>query len=95
MARFRIVVPRPVVKDFAKLNKKTLGRLSDALNDLAKNPFSRVVKGKKVKKLRTSVPVYGLRVNQYRLLYHVNSKMIVLLGIVHRKDLEKELKKMM
>ncbi|MEA1964625.1 MAG: type II toxin-antitoxin system RelE/ParE family toxin [Candidatus Aerophobetes bacterium] len=37
-------------------------------------------------------PTYRLRVGEYRIIYRVETQKIIILKIIHRKDLERELK---
>jgi len=90
--KFRVVIPKPVEKDFARLQGRTIEQIYEGLQRLADDPFPK--KGKAVKKLQMGKPTYRLRIGDYRVIYRVQGKDVILLAIVSRKDLEKELKKL-
>lgn len=91
--KFRVVIPKPVEKDFGKLQERTIKRVYRALKKLANDPFPGA--GKAVKKLQMEELTYRLRVGSYRVIYRVEGLDVVVLAIVSRGDLKRELKKLM
>lgn len=94
MKKFKIVYAKPVQKDVKGLELKTIHRLHKALQRLANNPFPGAKTGKTIKKLEIKEPTYRLRVGEYRVIYRIETQKIIVLRIIHRKELEKELKKL-
>ncbi len=90
--KFRVVIPKPVEKDFVRLQKRTIERICKGLQRLADDPFPK--RGKAIKKLHMEKPIYRLRIGDYRVIYRIQGQNVILLAIVSRKDLEEELKKL-
>jgi len=91
-AKFRVIIPKPVVRELDGLEKKVIERIYGGLRRLGYTPFPGRIKG--LKKLNVEKPTYRLRVGYYRIIYRVQRQNVVLLTVVSRKDLEKELKKL-
>jgi mRNA interferase RelE/StbE len=69
------------LKDLKKLNKAEIDNIIDKIDNL--QFFPNVIN---VKKLTNFFPPYRLRVGNYRILFELNEKFIIIYGIKHRKD---------
>lgn len=67
-------------KDILRLEKSIRKEIADALDSLTKNPFANI------KKLKTPLPGYRLRVGDHRILFAVEKHSITVYSIKHRKD---------
>ena len=91
MSAYRLQVPRRVFKELSKHPASQRKRLKEAIFALGENPFP---PGKKWKRLvTTDPPINRLRVGDYRILYQVVGDEVWILDIVHRRNLERWLKK--
>jgi len=91
MSRYKLIIPKSVFKEIEKLDLPLKRRIRDALLALRENPFP---PGKRVKRLKGPYDEFWrLRVGDYRVMYEVEGGEVRILGIVHRKDLEKWLRK--
>lgn len=68
------------IKDLKPLPKKVQGRIMAAIDGL-KDGFTG-----DVKKLTNYTPEYRLRIGDYRVLFELDGKKLVIYRIVHRKD---------
>ena len=94
MEKFEIIYAKPVQKDVKRLEVRRIDHLRKALQRLADNPFPNIATGKIIKKLEIKEPTYRLRVGEYRIIYRIEIQKIIVLRIIHRKELERELKKL-
>jgi len=94
LKKFKIVYAKPVEKDVKRLEEKTIDRLKKALQRLMDNPFPIIATGKTIKKLEIKEHTYRLRVGEYRVIYRIEGEEVIVLKIIHRKELERELKKL-
>ena len=94
MEKFKIIYAKPVQKDVKGLEAKRIDHLRKALQKLADNPFPNIATDKIIKKLEIKEPTYRLRVGEYRIIYRIETQKIIVLRIIHKKELERELKKL-
>jgi mRNA interferase RelE/StbE len=94
LKKFKIIYAKPVQKDVKGLEASRIDHLRKALQKLADNPFPNIATGKIIKKLEMKKPTYRLRVGEYRVIYRIATQKIIVLRIIHRKELEGELKKL-
>ncbi|MCD6471764.1 type II toxin-antitoxin system RelE/ParE family toxin [Candidatus Aerophobetes bacterium] len=94
MKKFKIVYAKPIEKDLKGLEVKVIDRLRKALQRLVNNPFPGIATGKTIRKLEIKESTYRLRVGEYRVIYRIETQKIIVLRIIHRKELERELKKL-
>ena len=92
MKKFKIVYAKPVEKDVKGLEEKTIDRLEKTLQRLADNPFPIIAIGKIIKKLEIKEPTYRLKVGEYGVIYRIEGEKAIVLKIIYRKELERELK---
>lgn len=89
MNKFCIKYSKTFEKDFTKLKGRTLEASAKAIIDLEINPFT----GNNIKKIKiSSSGDYRLKSGDYRIIYRVKGNNILLLKVIHRKDLEKAVK---
>ena len=80
---FHIEWKKSTRKDLRKLPAAIVGRIVEAVADLAENPFPHGVE-----KLSGSEHAYRIRLGEYRIVYEavVESKLIEIQRVRHRKD---------
>ena len=78
MRAFSVEFTRSAEKEFAKLSVKIRGRISEAINVLAQNPYSELLK---TKKLKGADDLYRIRVGDYRVVYSVRNETLVVIII--------------
>ncbi len=80
---YRVIVPKPVQKQLNNLPQKIRSRLLTEISLLKDNP-----RPDGVKKLKGYEDTYRIRVGNYRVIYEIEDReMIVLvLSSIHRKD---------
>lgn len=85
MAKFRVEFVKSAKKEFEKLSAKIKAKTVDALKLLAENPYSELLK---VKKLKGADALYRIRLSDYRVVYEIhNDRLIILvIAIGHRGD---------
>lgn len=90
MEEFKIVFTKIAQRDTDRLEPRTRLRILQAIKALETNPFP---KGDTVKKLKGArIPLYRLRIGDFRAVYHIDGRKVVILFIVDRKDFEKKLR---
>jgi mRNA interferase RelE/StbE len=89
---YRVELSRSAARAFERAPKTERARLGRAIDALSKNPRP---SGKLVKAIQGSNDAFlRLRVGNYRLMYEINDpdRIVLVLGIIHRKDLEEWLR---
>ncbi len=89
---YRVELSRSAARAFERAPKGERTRLERAIDALAHNPRP---PGKLVKAIQGSKDAFlRLRVGNHRLMYEVNdpNRTVLILGIIHRKDLEEWLR---
>ena len=89
MAR-RVVLEGKAEKGLTRINVEDHERILQAIKGLADDPFP---PGKKTKQLKGHDQLFRRRVGDYRVLYEVTSETITILDILHRRDLERKLRR--
>ncbi len=90
---YRVELSRSAARVFERAPKAERIRLERAIDALSRNPRP---PGKLVKAIQgTKDEFLRLRVRNYRVMYEVNDpkRVVLILGIIHRKDLEEWLRK--
>ncbi len=82
--KYRIELSPTAESQFKKLPKEVQVRLKHRIDILAENPFPRGVK-----KLSAQENFYRLRIGDYRIIYQVQGKalLILILKLGHRKNI--------
>jgi len=86
MKKFSIELKKIAAAKLQKLPASPKSRIIKALRELETDPFPA---GKKVKPFVGRPKTYRLRVGDYRLVFVVGDKVITVLDVFHRKDLDK------
>ena len=89
---YRVEVSRSAARAFERAPKAERIRLERAVDALSKNPRP---PGKLVKAIQGTKDAFlRMRVGNYRLMYEVDdpNKIVLILGIIHRRDLEEWLR---
>ncbi len=90
LEEFKVALTKVAQKDIDKLEPKTKLKVLQATKELKVSPFP---KSNIIKRLKgVKIALYRLRVGDFRVVYHIDHKNVVILFVVDRKDLEKELK---
>lgn len=87
---YRVEFTKSAKKEFFRLPKKTQGKILEAVSFLKQNPLSELLN---IKKIRGGEDLYRVRVGDYRMVYTVKNKvlLIVVIKIGHRKDIYRHL----
>ena len=90
MKKFKIILKKSAAKELKNINKKDRERIIDALQTLKVNPFSELIKFKKIKAKEN---LFRIRVGDYRIVYTIEENIltIVVIKIGHRKDIYKNI----
>lgn len=90
MTTYKVEFVKSAQKEFIKLSAKTQAKIIEALNLLSQNPYSELLK---YKKLKGAEALYRIRLGDYRVVYEVHDdKLIVLvIKIGHRRDVYRSL----
>jgi len=73
---FKILFHKKVQKSYNKIDKKTIGKFNEAIENLRTNPFV----GKEIKKLRGKLAgKYRLRIRSLRVVYRVEKEKNIIL----------------
>jgi mRNA interferase RelE/StbE len=89
---YRVEFSRSAARAFERAPNGERRRLERAIDALSKNPR---LSGKLVKAIQGSKDAFlRMRVGNYRLMYEVDdtSKRVLILGLIHRNDLEEWLR---
>jgi mRNA interferase RelE/StbE len=80
---YRIEFTPKAQRDFKALDGSLRGRIARRIDSLAENPFP-----SGIKKLEGEDQLYRLRVGDYRVLYQVHGKILLVLivGVGHRRE---------
>ncbi len=83
MGYFEICWKNIAEKEIRRIDKKHIVRIIDEVDKLSLNPFP-----VNSRKLAVSESLYRLVVGEYRIIYHINTKirLITVYHIRHRKD---------
>lgn len=82
---FKIEFVKSARKEFVRLPEIVRSRIVEALQLLAQNPYSELVK---VKKLKDAPNLFRIRIGDYRVLYELQNERLVVLVIKvgHRRE---------
>ena len=84
MASYKILWKKSALKELSKLNRKVILKIITVVENLSKNPFPIGVK-----KLETSEFTYRIRVGDYRIVFSLFEKELVIeiIRVGHRKEI--------
>lgn len=85
MTPYTIEFVKSARKEFERLPVKVRGRVVEALQLLAQNPYSELLK---VKKLKDAQDLFRIRIGDYRVLYELQNEQLLVLVIKvgHRRE---------
>jgi mRNA interferase RelE/StbE len=88
MASFKLVLKSSAERELRKLPKSEIPRLSNIIQGLADDPFPY-----QSLKLSGSANAYRIRVGDYRIVYTVENKvlLVTVIRIAHRRDVYRSL----
>lgn len=83
MASYQIEFTKSAEKEFERLPARVQSRAVEALQLLSQNPYSELLK---IKKLKAAEDLYRIRLGDYRIVYEIrNGRLIILvIKIGHR-----------
>lgn len=86
MAIYKVEFTRSAKKEFDQLPVNIQDETIEALGLLSQNPYSRLLK---VKKLKGADALYRIRLGDYRIIYEIRDERLVILVIKigHRKEI--------
>ena len=86
MARYTVEFTRSAEKEFGRLPRKLQLRAAEAIALLSENPYSELIK---VKKLKGAEDLYRIRVADYRIVYELRDERLIILVIKigHRREI--------
>ena len=86
MARYSVEFTRSAEKEFGRLPRKLQLRAAEAIALLSENPYSELIK---VKKLKGAEDLYRIRVADYRIVYELRDERLIILVIKigHRREI--------
>lgn len=90
MTSYQVEFTKSAAKEFKKLPKKVQRKIVEALTLLSKNPFSELLK---IKKLKGAESLYRFRIGDYRVVYEIRQDVLVILVIKigHRSEVYRNL----
>lgn len=85
MAAYTIEFVKSARKEFERLPVKIRAKTAEALHLLAQNPYSELLK---IKKMKGAANLYRIRLGDYRLVYEIrNDRLVVLIiKVGHRRE---------
>jgi mRNA interferase RelE/StbE len=90
--KFEIQLTLSAVDDLGFIPEISKKKIIAAIQKLSTDPFS---SGPNIKKLKGfKPPVYRMRSGDFRVLYRVQDKSIIVLRVIDRKDLERIIKRL-
>ena len=93
MAQFTVKLTPTFLKSLNSFPPHIIPKVLSSLKILETNPLP--IGKPQIKKIKgIKPPLYRLRVSDYRILYRIRENEVAILKILDRKELEKELKKM-
>jgi len=90
LEKFKIKITPSGQRDLKGLDLQVRLKILKALEVLRIQPLPSGSRVKRIK--RAKEPLYRLRYRDYRIIFRVQAKEVVILAILHRRDLEKKLR---
>jgi mRNA interferase RelE/StbE len=75
-----IIIKERALKELSKLDKSQADKILKAIENLANYPNIQ-----NIKKLKNHTPTYRLKVGNYRVLFDIEEKIIIVGSVRHRK----------
>jgi mRNA interferase RelE/StbE len=88
MSLYKIEWRRSAKKELKKLDKQIIPKILQAVENLADNPYP-----SNCKKLIGSDSIYRIRVGDYRIIYNVESSLVIVevIKVGHRREIYRKL----
>lgn len=85
---YKIVFKKSALKEIENLPKNVQGKILDAVQLLAINPYTELLQ---IRKLKGAESLYRFRVGNYRLIYAIDGKVlkVTVIKIGHRREVYK------
>lgn len=85
MALYRVEFTKSSRKEFERLPVKLRLKTTEALHLLSQNPYSELLK---IKKLKGATDLYRIRLGDYRIVYEIRNEklVVVVIKIGHRSE---------
>lgn len=89
MPTYTIEFVKSARKEFERLPVKLRAKVTEALQLLAQNPYSELLK---IKKMKGAADLYRVRLGDYRILYELRKKrlVVVVIKIGHRREVYRQ-----
>lgn len=86
MGIYRVEFTKSARKEFEQLPARILSKTAEALNLLSQNPYSELLK---LKKLKGAENLFRIRLGDYRVVYEIRKKRLIVLVIKigHRREI--------
>jgi len=92
MNKFQVILTDHVVSDLKSVPKNLKDKIHQDLKTLEFNPFP---SGNFIKRLKGfRPPVFRLRTDDFRILYHIGGETVTILRLIDRKELERITKRL-
>lgn len=90
MPSYRIEFTKSASREFSRLAKPLQAKISEALEVLARNPYSDLLR---VKRLKGAEALYRIRIGDYRVIYDIRSSLltVVVIKVGHRSEVYRRL----
>lgn len=89
MAAYTIEFVKSARKEFERLPAKARDNAAEALRLLSQNPYSELLK---VKRMKGASDLYRIRLGEYRLLYELRNErlVVIVIKIGHRREVYRD-----
>lgn len=83
--KYQVVFKKSALKELQSLPVKVQQKIIDATTLLALNPYTELLQ---IKKLKGADSLYRIRIQDYRVIYHIENQLIkiTVIKIGHRKE---------
>lgn len=90
MPAYRVEFTKSAKKEFERLPKNIQDQVVEAVQFLSENPFSELLK---IKKLKGAETLFRIRIGSYRVVYNVQRSVltVIVIKIGHRKEVYRNL----
>jgi len=92
LSKFNIQLTYSAVEDLDCIPEALRKKIITSIKKLSSNPFSSSSNIKKLKGFKP--PLYRIRSGDFRVLYRVHDKTIIIMRVIDRKDLDRIIKRL-
>ncbi|MGD8539463.1 MAG: type II toxin-antitoxin system RelE/ParE family toxin [Candidatus Aminicenantes bacterium] len=92
MKKFTTLLTYSAIEDLDIIPEIQRSKIIASIGRLSSNPFASVHNIKKLKAFKP--PLYRMRSGNYRVIYSIEEKTLVIMRVIGRKDLEKVIKRL-